>query len=309
MEGVDFWVGQEVESILSKMKQSASWDDLRVFVAVSRAGGLAGASVETGLSSATLGRRISALEKTLDMRLVERGARGYALTAAGQDLLCYAQDMEQTVQSIETWRQGKAVRRRIRISAGDWTMRLLIDHTSSFWSSDSGWTPEFLSDMRHRDIARRQVDIGIRNARPTQPWLAGRKVGSVDFAAYQSAAVPFDAEMGWVGLVEDDAHTPTGLWLRENYPDQISMTVNKSGLALSLVRQGHARMLLPTFVGDAFKGLRRVGDPIESLGTDRWLVMHHDERNEPHIRKAVNAIAGLLKTGPVLKDPLWTESE
>ncbi|MEP4769434.1 MAG: LysR family transcriptional regulator [Roseibium sp.] len=282
------------------MKQSLDWEDLKVFLAVAKAGGLAGAATVTGISPATVGRRVAALEKSLDARLVERGARGYTLTEAGNDLLQYAQDMEHTAQSIETWRDGKSVHRRIRISAGDWTMRLLIDNANTFWSPDAGWIPEFLSDMRNRDIARRQVDIGIRNARPLQPWLAGQKVGSVEFAAYQLTRVPETTDIGWIGVVEDDANTPTANWLREHHADQTIMTVNKSSLALSLVRQGHARMLLPTFVGDAFQDLDKIGDPVEELKTERWLVMHQDERNEPIIRKAVTAISTLLKTGPLL---------
>lgn len=283
------------------MKQSMNWDDLRLFLAVAKAGGLAGAASKTGVSAATLGRRVSALEKSLNLRLVEREARGYLLTAAGEDLVQQAADMDQVAQSIDSWRAGGPRRRRIRISAGDWTMRLLIDNVSAFWSSSSVWVPEFLTDIQMRDVARRQIDIGIRNGRPKQEWLAGQKVGQVEYAAYQARNIPATEELGWVGIVEEEGRFPTGSWIRENHGDEVEITVNKAPLALSLVRNGHVRIVLPVFVGDAYADLVRISDPIDSLQTERWVVMHQDERHEPAVREAVSAIVKLMKENPRLR--------
>ncbi|MCK7613782.1 LysR family transcriptional regulator [Roseibium sediminicola] len=282
------------------MKRNIDWEDLRLFLAVARAGGLAGAAQATGVSAATLGRRVTALERDLNVRLVEREARGYRLTAAAHDLLRHLEDMEEVASAIATWKDGGRTRRRIRISAGDWTTRLLIGHIDKFWQPDADWTPEFLADLKSRDIARRQIDIGVRNARPKQAWLAGRKVGHVDYAVYQSRAVPRDTPLSWAGLVEDDANSPTGLWLKENHGGDAVITVNKGSLALSLVRSGHVKMLFPCFVGDGFSDLMRISDPIEKLKTERWLVMHQDERHGPELRQAISALARFLKQNPVL---------
>ena len=187
------------------------------------------------------------------------------------------------------------------ISAGDWTTRLLLDNIDQFWSPDADWVPEFLADPHNRDVARRQIDIGIRSRRPKQEWLAGRKIGTVRFAIYQSHRLARDAEIGWVGLVEDEAHFPTGSWIREHHGDDVTVTVNKAALALALVRQGTARMLLPMFVGEAFRDLQRISEPIGNLQTERWLVMHQDERHEPAVRHALAALAKMLKTDPTLR--------
>ncbi len=283
------------------MKQNLDWEDLRLFLAVARAGGLAGAADVTGVSAATLGRRVSSLERSLNLRLVEREARGYQLTAPGRALMLQLEDMDHTSRMIETWRQSGHTRRRIRISAGDWTMRLLIDNIDGFWSSQSDWVPEFLADARDRDVARRKIDIGIRNRRPAQEWLAGQKIGKVFHAAYQSEDVPAEENPGWAGIVEHEAQFPTGTWIRENHGADIVVTLNNAPLALSLVRQGKVRMVMPTFVGDACPGIRRISDLIKSLETERWLVMHQDERHQPEIRQAVSALAKTLKVSPSLK--------
>jgi len=282
------------------MKRNIDWEDLRLFLAVARAGGLAGAAQATGVSAATLGRRVSALERDLNVRLVEREARGYRLTAAGRELLVQLDDMDQSARAIDQWRQSGRKHRRVRISAGDWTMRLILDHLGSFWSPELGWRPEFLADPRDRDIARRRIDIGIRNRRPEQDWLAGRKVGTVDFAVYQAASVPDGCEIGWAGLVEEEAGFPTATWIRENHGSDVTVTLNKATYAFALVRKGLVRMVLPCFVGDGFADLRRLSGPIEALRTERWLVMHQDERHEPDLRQAISGLAKLLKQNPVL---------
>ena len=37
--------------------------------------------------------------------------------------------------------------------------------------------PEFLACNANVDIARREADIGVRNRRPEQGWLAGQRPG------------------------------------------------------------------------------------------------------------------------------------
>ncbi|WP_428672885.1 LysR family transcriptional regulator, partial [Roseibium sp.] len=157
------------------MKRNFDWEDLRLFLAVAKAGGLAGAADKTGVSAATLGRRVASLERDLNVRLVEREARGYQLTTAGRELMLHLEDMDQAARSIAAWQESGRARRRIRISAGEWTTRLLLDNIGGFWTSASDWVPEFLADPRVRDIARRRIDIGVRNRRPSQEWLAGQK--------------------------------------------------------------------------------------------------------------------------------------
>jgi hypothetical protein len=61
-----------------------NWDDLRLFLAVARAGTLSGAAREIGVNHSTVFRRIGAFEEALGVRLFDRLPSGYALTAAGE---------------------------------------------------------------------------------------------------------------------------------------------------------------------------------------------------------------------------------
>ncbi|WP_366500738.1 helix-turn-helix domain-containing protein, partial [Arcanobacterium phocae] len=50
------------------------WSDLRVFLAIARAGSLGGASRRLGQSQPTMGRRLRALEEAVGTKLFQRSA-------------------------------------------------------------------------------------------------------------------------------------------------------------------------------------------------------------------------------------------
>src|SRR5690554_6521522 len=98
---------------------SAGWDDLRLFLAVARLGGLSAARVATGLSPATLGRRVTALERQVGVPLFKRLRTGYRLTGAGQELFVQAEEVERAMTGVTRWQEGAQAQRAVRLSAGN----------------------------------------------------------------------------------------------------------------------------------------------------------------------------------------------
>jgi DNA-binding transcriptional LysR family regulator len=138
------------------------------------------------------------------------------------------------------------------------------------------------------DIARREIDIGIRNRRPEQPWLAGRRTSTITYAAYG-----LDSAQGWIGSADDAAQTPSARWLTQTHGAEIVTRVNDPRLGLSLARAAVGRIVLPCFIGDA-SDLPRQSDVIDALTHDEWLVSHHEARHQPPIRAALDALADYL---------------
>jgi DNA-binding transcriptional LysR family regulator len=68
------------------MKKFGDFDGLALFIRIVQAGGLASAERATGIPKATLSRRLSALEETLNVRLARRTKKGVVLTEQGQQL-------------------------------------------------------------------------------------------------------------------------------------------------------------------------------------------------------------------------------
>ncbi|HRO05024.1 MAG TPA: LysR family transcriptional regulator, partial [Terricaulis sp.] len=76
------------------------WDDLRLFLAATRAGTLAGAGARLGVDAATVGRRLARLETALRSTLFVRSPSGIQLTAAGSRLMAAALEAEASTEAV-----------------------------------------------------------------------------------------------------------------------------------------------------------------------------------------------------------------
>src|SRR5262245_36514547 len=72
-----------------------SWDDVRFFLGIARAGSLSAAATPLGVTQPTCGRRLATLEEALGVRLFDRTPEGLSLTTGGKALLAAATAMEQ----------------------------------------------------------------------------------------------------------------------------------------------------------------------------------------------------------------------
>ncbi|WP_425050218.1 LysR family transcriptional regulator [Psychromarinibacter sp. S121] len=272
-----------------------SLDDLALFLAIADAGGLAGAARATGQSAATLSRRMTALERDLNRRLFERGARGYTLTAAGRELLAEAEPLRDVAQRLTRWASADPTP-RVRITTGHWTSRFLARHIRRVWSPGDAWVPEFLASNANVDLARREADIGVRNRRPEQNWLAARVTLPVHYAVY--GVDPQVQE--FLALPDGYPTTPSDRWVRRHHGDEIVTGASDTRLMLDLALSGMGRIVMPTFAGDAVEGLARLSPPIAEIAHDEWLVMHQDARHDPPVRAAIDALFTLL-SDPALR--------
>lgn len=135
-------------------------------------------------------------------------------------------------------------------------------------------------------INRREASIAIRNSRPTEPGLAGRKRARNEFAIYSASGAP----AGWILHSVD---TPSSRWVRARAMREVSHEVSHPRLALDLALQGAGRIVLPTFIGDQDPGLERRSDTIPELSHEAWLVAHDDDRHFPDVRRVIDRIARL----------------
>lgn len=97
-------------------------DDLRYLLAVARTGRLVAAADALGVDHTTVSRRIAALEKSLGVRLIERGAEGWALTDAGRAVSENARAIEDAlarVVDVVTGQDTPSLHGTVRIFAPD----------------------------------------------------------------------------------------------------------------------------------------------------------------------------------------------
>ena len=263
-----------------------SWDDLQLFLAVAREGGLSPAARATGRSPATLGRRMLALERALNRELFIRHERGYELTSEARVLLDQLGEVEARIMAATAPATGAELP-LVKISAGNWTVQAMMARIDEIAGIPRDTRLRFVAAEEVLDIPHREVVIGIRNARPTEEALAGRRLARVEFAGYATKAAPDR----WIKVL---ANTPSARWLDRKVGHDAVCEVTAPRNAMDLALAGAGIALLPCFIGDAQPDLERRGTVIPELSSDRWIVTHQDDRHLPEVRRVIDRLCRVL---------------
>lgn len=282
-----------------------NWEDIQIFVAVARAGGLAGAVATTKLSPPTLGRRIQNLEQELGITLFDRHRTGYNLTSAGKELFDRSATFEQGAIAIERWREFADPQPIVKIAAGAWTSTYIARNIQKLLPEKELLRIELVSGSQFLDLSRRAANLGIRNKRPHQTGLACRKIGQVEFAIYGSktyvqshpACETSDRyeNCDWVTLLSATGNLPSMVWLEQYMPNPARISCSSTQAVLAAVISGAGLCILPCFIGNTEPDLEIVSEKIKDLTSTRWLVSHDDDRHNKPLRLVANRLATILK--------------
>lgn len=280
-----------------------NWDDARVFLAVCRESTLRGAARVLGVDQATVGRRIAALEKSLDATLFLRTSEGYALTALGEAALKAAQNMEASALELQRRIQGLDDRLtgEVRVSTTD---SLAVDFIIPAIASLHERHPEVRvhldASTQMASLAKREADIAVRNTRPENPDLIARRIARwpVGLFAAQSyldaRGVPqpgaafegHDLVMYQPYLQRKDATLASEPLSR----GRVVSTVGAGLLLRRAIAAGIGLGELPVYLGEK-DGLVRVWpERTRSAPYDVWLVTHDDLRHTARVRAVIDAI-------------------
>lgn len=274
--------------------KNVTWDAYQIFLIVARQGGLTGAAQATGLSPATVGRRVLQIEENLGRSLFLRSQAGYALTADGQVLFDELRDMEAAVRRVENWRQESAGLVTIRVAVGTWIGWLLMENYRALCTERDPFRIEFTVGERRAQLSHRENDIGIRAFEPQEPNLASRYLSETAYAAYRlKNGADYDR---WIAVGEGNALSNYLRWPHQNRAGQIVVTVDRPRSMLDLALAGAGNAVLPCFIGDLQPMLERTGDEIGELRHRQWLVTNNDDRSRREIRVLSDRIAKLLKS-------------
>lgn len=268
------------------MKNNIDWQWLNSFLAVTRGGGLSGASRFTDLSVPSLSRHMQQLENALGYSLFHRGARGFTLTSRGEALFRQVQAMGDIAENALEASRLKA-QREVRISLGSWTAAFVNERLAENYSVDQDWRPLIISSMDRQDIARGEVDIGVRNHMPEVRSLAYQRFGVVRYGICKATGSDPQEFIGY-----ERPLAPSMLWVENNAP--VLLRVSRADLGIPYLKRGHAAMVLPLFIADRIDGVHIV-EELSALESHQYLVMHQDRRHEPHIRAAIRALSPLLE--------------
>lgn len=278
--------------------QGQDWDDLRLFLAVARAGSLSGAARSLGVTHSTVFRRIGAFESRLGVRLFDRLPGGYALTQAGEEMRDSVIRIEEEITALALKVAGQDQRPTgtIRITTTDLlAVGVLPRHIAAFRTEWPEIEIEVVVADTVLDLTRREADVALRIGNPAQETLVGRRVGRLGFAVYGAAdrVLGDPAEGDWIGY--GSAHGPLVRNLARWWPGtrQVYRT-NSITAAHAAAKAGIGLAALPCVLADCDPTLTRAASLPEDFMLDLWLLIHEDLRQTARIRLFLDFMATAL---------------
>ena len=282
------------------------WDDLRYFMALADGGSLAAAARRLKVEHATVARRIAALEEKLGAQLVDRRPRRYELTEAGRRVVAHARTMETEAFAIERALLGGAESRVVdlAVSAPPLLARLVARHLVKLRTDHPDIRLTLLGETRNVSLLRREADLALRLARPTDQSLIIRKVGALCYRLYGSAAyltATRAADYSFIAFDESLDDLPQQIWLKEQMAKfqsdgrQIALRSNDLGTQAEAAAAGIGLAVLPHFIAGAL-GLKSAGPRQLSFQRDIWLTYHRDLQKNPSVKAAAAFLTGCMPT-------------
>ena len=284
-----------------------NWDDVRVFLAVARAGQILGAARRLGLNHATVSRRVAALEEALGAKLFQRLTTGTELTPAGQRFLPVAERMETDMIAVraDLASEGDEIAGPVRIGAPDgFGVAFLASRLGELTARHRDLTIQLVPVPRSFSLSRREADIAITVERPAEGRLVAGKL--VDYSLGLYASKDYVARFGQpqtpaelaghrlIGYVPDLIINPSLDYANEFWREWETNYAISSALGqVEAVRSGAGIGILHTFIARSLPELVQV-EAVAPIRRAYWLVYHESVRPMRRIQAVSSFISEIV---------------
>jgi DNA-binding transcriptional LysR family regulator len=279
-----------------------NWDDLRYFLRAAEAKSLAGAARATHVEHTTIGRRLSALERSLGAPLVLRGPDGLRLTRLGEQVVPLAASVERAVNAVSDLVASQ--RSRVRLAVPSGFTRLFSDGIVTFARANPGVTLEIMSGARPVDLQRGEADLAIRMARVVDRDLIARKLFDCGFALYASESylarrpAPRDPDdltghdvIGFDMMLSEASAVK---WLEQRAARaNVVMRSREIVDVVNAVSGGVGLSVLPCWIADSEPRLRRLTPDVVAV-QPFLLVYPRESKLSPEIRTVIRFVTSLI---------------
>lgn len=260
------------------------WDDLRYFVRAAQTKTLAGAARALGVEHTTIGRRLTALERTFGAPVFIRGPDGLRLTPLGERVLPLIEEVERAVRAVQDLVGSEKVRVRLAVPSG--FAVLITEHLTQLRQDYPDISLELLSGSRPVDLKKGEAELALRIGPVADPDLVAQNVGDVGLSLYAADAylarrpAPIDprrlAGHEIIGYDPSLAALPGAKWL-EAHGAQASVVLRCREMTdmLAAATAGLGLAVLPCMLGDTEPVLKRLTD--EVLGSRKLSLVYRRE--------------------------------
>jgi DNA-binding transcriptional LysR family regulator len=285
--------------------EKMNWDDIKVFLAIARAGSLGGAARALGQTQPTMGRRLRAFEERLGVALFQRSGEGFLLSDDGALVMAHAERMEEEALTFERTLAGQETQLEglLRVSSSDWFgLHVLAPVFARFQEKHPRVFIELITESRLLNLARREADLVFRIRPFEEADVVQRRLTTVQYALYGASHLekprPGDGE-GTPLITMDTAFgtLPDVRWLQRVLPKaHAAMRSNNRDVQTAMCVAGRGWAVLPIFLGDRAPGLVRVDLGESPPSRDVWVGFHQDLRRLVRLRRLLEFTVEALAT-------------
>jgi DNA-binding transcriptional LysR family regulator len=284
-------------------KDDLNWDDLRYFLRAAETMTLAGAARAMGVDHSTIGRRLSALERTLGAPLMIRAPGGLRLTPLGERLLPLVEQVERSVLAVSTHAVQQKTHVRMAMPTG--FTKVFASGLTRFRADFPTLSLELMSDTLQVDLSKGAADLAIRVGPIHDDQLVARRLCDAGWALYasptylQRCGSPMDldhlAGHELIGFAPGMVGTPASNWI-EQRASHADIVLRIRGMVdmLSATLSGAGLALLPCLLGDEEPGLVRL-TPHVLVTSEVSLVYRREVRGVEPIQAVIQFVLGVVR--------------
>jgi DNA-binding transcriptional LysR family regulator len=292
------------------MHGTMHWDQLQVFLAVARGGGLQGAARALQLDRTTVGRRLQALEAELAAPLFVRARDGWRLTATGDAVRERAARMDAEARAAaQEAASGHEVRGVVRLAVTEAVAPFLVEQgLLGVCDAHPGLALELLAGNRRVDLAAGEADLAVRTDPLQGAALVARCLVRSPVALYAAPALlrghrPRRGPRPLEGLpvllpAGELAQLPEARWLAQQPGVTVALASNHLPSLVAAARAGRGVVALLDAWGAREPLLERVqpvpGVPPRAL----WLVRTRESLKRAATSAVAQRLVALLSASP-----------
>lgn len=275
--------------------QDKNWDDLRIILAISRAGSFAHAAEVLRIDETTVSRRLAKIENRLSCKLFERTNGRLYPTDACETIIGAADQIETLVTASEAATTGadSIASGLVRITAVPLIMNQILTHTcGSFVQRHPDIELSLIAEPSNASLFNRDADIAIRLARPeTDANAIARKLGDLTYGVFTASFIDPET-VPWISYDQAMQSLPQAKWIRDHAISDgavnIQISVRDAETLMQTIISGAGKSLLPISIGRQINGLRFCPHPGPSLTREVWVLAHQDIRHLQRMRVTVD---------------------
>lgn len=294
-------------SLCENYSHPMDWDNLRIFLAIARAGQILSAAKALHLNHATVARRLDALEGAMSMKLFERRTTGTVLTQAGEKLLARVERMESELLQADAAATPNTISGVVRVGAPDGFGTFHLAPTlAKLANLHPALTIQLVPLPRTFSLSRREADIIITIERPKMGRAVIKKLTDYSLSVY--AAKSNIKLLGDIQSTDDLAGRLFITYVEDiTYSRALDYTAELARLMprhyecgsviaqMEAVRAGEGIGILHDYAASQYPELVRILPQMRFTRT-YWLMSHPDTHDTARVSAVYRAIVEGVKT-------------